>query len=71
MNLLERAGLNFKKHMIEGIPHATFAEYAYGSGLILNPNLKWVAFNSAFDFAYMLKMLTQISLPATELEFYK
>ena len=61
--------MNFKDHEKNGIPHSTFAEYAYGSGLLLNSSLKWVAFNSAFDFGYMLKMFTSADLPLTEQEF--
>lgn len=69
MRLLEEAGLDFSDHVIHGIPHELFAEYAYSSGLLLNPNLKWVAFNSAFDFGYLLKMITSQLLPNTETEF--
>jgi len=35
--MLEDAGLNFFEHERNGIPHLTFAEYAYSSGLLLNP----------------------------------
>ena len=69
--LLEAAGLNFPHHVKHGIPHETFAEYVMSSGLLLNNNLKWVAFNSAFDFAYLLKLVTSTSLPQTEVDFYK
>eukprot|EP00347_Sterkiella_histriomuscorum_P015311 403357503 len=69
IELLENAGLNFSDHERNGIPHNTFAEYAFGSGLLLNSSLKWVAFNSAFDFGYLLKMFTQFPLPNTEEEF--
>ena len=69
MVMLEKAGLNFSEHEKNGIPHETFAEYAYSSGLLLNPALKWVAFNSAFDFGYLLHMFTQTPLPDKEEEF--
>lgn len=39
------------------------------SGLLFNPHIKWIAFNSAFDFAYMLKLLTSTDLPLSECEF--
>ena len=69
INLLEEAGLNFYELERNGIPHETFAEYIFTSGLILNPNLKWVAFNSAFDFGYLLKMISGEALPDSEKEF--
>lgn len=71
ITLLEKAGLNFEKHEQQGIPHQVFGEYFFNSGFVLNDNLKWVAFNSAFDFGYLLKMLTNAPLPATEAEFLK
>lgn len=64
--LLENAGLDFDKHDECGIPHNLFAEHFICSGLLLNNELKWVAFNSAFDFGYLLKMITSQPLPNTE-----
>lgn len=55
--MLKEAGLNFQKHAKVGINHEVFAKFLKGSGLIKNKNLTWVAFNSSFDFAYMVKML--------------
>lgn len=46
-----------------------FAEHFMSSGLLFNPHIKWIAFNSAFDFAYMLKLLTSTDLPFSECEF--
>ena len=69
--MLEKAGLDFSQHERHGIPHKLFAEYIYGTGLLLNPHLKWVAFNSAFDFGYLLKMITSVNLPPTEFDFLR
>ena len=42
------------------------------SGLVKNSNLTWVAFNSFFDFAYMVKLLEGNSeLPICKYEFLK
>jgi CCR4-NOT transcription complex subunit 7/8 len=71
IRLLENAGLNFDKHNSDGIPHSVFGEYFISSGLLLNSSLKWVAFNSAFDFGYLLKIITSQSLPHSESEFLK
>lgn len=69
--MLENAGLDFAKHENCGIPHMLFAEHFISSGLLLNNQIKWVAFNSAFDFGYMLKMVTSLPLPHSEGEFLK
>jgi CCR4-NOT transcription complex subunit 7/8 len=45
-------------HQKSGIPHDLFAEHFMSSGLLFNQQIKWIAFNSAFDFAYMVKLLT-------------
>lgn len=39
------------------------------SGLCLNPELKWVTFNGAVDFAYLLRALLGSELPNTEASF--
>lgn len=42
------------------------------SGLIRNSKLTWVAFNSSFDFAYMIKLLDDNNqLPNCKYEFLK
>lgn len=55
--MLKEAGLNFAKHAKVGINHDVFSKFLKASHLIRNKNLTWVAFNSSFDFAYMVKML--------------
>ena len=57
IRMLKSAGLDFEKHRKDGIDQYEFAKYLRSSGLIENKNLTWVAFNSGFDFAYMVKIL--------------
>eukprot|EP00475_Leptophrys_vorax_P039402 TRINITY_DN7112_c0_g1_i1.p1 TRINITY_DN7112_c0_g1~~TRINITY_DN7112_c0_g1_i1.p1 ORF type:complete len:136 (-),score=22.52 TRINITY_DN7112_c0_g1_i1:840-1247(-) len=40
------------------------------SGVVLNDEIKWIAFHSGFDFAYLLRMLTGQDLPDDEGEFF-
>lgn len=57
IRMLKNAGLNFDRHRKDGIDQYEFAKYLKSSGLLENKNVTWVAFNSSFDFAYMLKIL--------------
>ena len=57
-----------------GIDQKEFANCFKNSGLVRNPNLTWIAFNSCFDFAYMVKLLNnngQDNLPLCKFEFLK
>ena len=68
-SLLWNCGLDFKKIQTDGIPHDLFAEYLTTSGLVLNEDLTWIAYHGPYDFAYLLKSLTNKPLPEEESEF--
>jgi len=63
IDLLKRAGIDFKKHCDYGIQVADFGEHMISSGLVLNDEVKWVAFHSGYDLGYLLKVLTCQPLP--------
>ena len=69
LNLLENCGIDFNKLKKKGIKHKTFAEYFMTSGLVLNPDIKWISFHGCYDFGYLLKLLINENLPDTEKEF--
>ena len=69
IQLLKDAGLDFQKHAKMGINQEIFREYFINSGLVRNTKLTWIAFNSCFDFAFMIKIL--IGNYAQELPFCK
>ena len=69
LNLLEQCGIDFSKLKRKGIKHRTFAEYFTTSGLVLNPDVKWISFHGCYDFGYLLKLLTYQSLPESENDF--
>lgn len=71
IELLTKSGIDFKKHQEVGIEPADFAELLIGSGLVLQEEVTWITFHSGYDFAYLLKAMTQIPLPAEYEEFYK
>ena len=61
--LLENAGLDLRRHAVEGIPGELFGQRLMGSGLVLNAEMRWVSFHGMYDFGYLLKLLTAAPLP--------
>lgn len=43
--LLKSSGLNFDKVKLEGIDPLEFGHYFVGTGLVLNPRVKWIGFH--------------------------
>ena len=69
LNLLEQCGIDFNKLKRKGIKHKLFAEYFMISGLVLNPDIRWISFHGCYDFGYLLKLLINTNLPDSEKEF--
>lgn len=40
------------------------------TGIVLMDNITWLSFHSSYDFAYLLKLLTNKNLPQSENEFF-
>lgn len=70
IQLLISSGIDFDSLANRGIPHLLFGEYLIVSGLVLNTDVFWVTFHGIYDFAYLLKILTNTKLPDLEKEFY-
>lgn len=67
--MLIGAGIDFGKLATRGIDSQTLAEQLIVSGLVLNPDVQWLAFHAGFDFAYLLRMLSGHPLPKTHAAF--
>ncbi|KAI0301166.1 CAF1-domain-containing protein [Multifurca ochricompacta] len=48
-----------------------FAELMITSGLVLTDETRWISFHSGYDFGYFIKLLTALSLPTTEEDFFE
>ena len=52
-----------------GIDVNRFGELFMVSGVVLSRDVKWLTFHSGYDFGYLLKLLTCVSLPNNEAIF--
>jgi CCR4-NOT transcription complex subunit 7/8 len=71
IDLLKRAGIDFKKHSDYGIDPMDFGELLISSGVVLNPEVKWIAFHSGYDLGYLCKLLTNKALPKRQVDFFE
>ena len=68
--LLENAGIDFDLLNKKGIVNSLFAEYFVPSGLILNDNVNWITFHGIYDFAYLLRLVSNQPLHNDEKIFF-
>lgn len=71
ISLLTSSGINFDILAARGINPEIFGEYLITSGLLLNDDLHWVSFHGIYDFAYLLKIITNLPLPEAEPNFFE
>lgn len=71
IDLLTEAKINFKEHSTNGIDVNEFGSLLITSGLVMSDRIIWVSFHSAYDFAYLIKILTGNAMPEKEEDFYR
>jgi CCR4-NOT transcription complex subunit 7/8 len=71
IDLLIQAKIDFKEHEKRGIEIEEFGEAMLTSGLVMSEDVVWISFHSAYDFGYLIKVLTCNLLPEKEEDFYE
>ncbi len=69
IELLKHSGIDFDKFNAHGIELRRFGELMVMTGLVLNPDVKWISFHGTYDFGYLVKTLTSSVLPPDETAF--
>ncbi|XP_021765622.1 probable CCR4-associated factor 1 homolog 9 [Chenopodium quinoa] len=72
VELLRNHGIDFAMNLKSGVDSVKFAELMMSSGLVCNDNsVTWLTFHCAYDFGYLVKVLTQSELPSELSVFVK
>ncbi|XP_068651470.1 probable CCR4-associated factor 1 homolog 11 [Aristolochia californica] len=69
ISMLKENGIDFERSRREGISSLHFADLMFSSGLVGNGGVHWVSFHGSYDFGYLVKILTQSSLPELLTDF--
>ena len=59
IHFLQECGLDLDRLQRDGIDTADFLAAISASGLLRNPNITWIGFQCAYDFAFLMKIIAQ------------
>ncbi|XAR69805.1 Poly(A)-specific ribonuclease [Bertholletia excelsa] len=61
--MLSQQGIDFDRNRETGVESVKFGELLTSSGIVCNESVTWIMFHCAYDFAYLVKILSGESLP--------
>lgn len=67
--LLQKSGINFQNHQINGIDPMEFAQLITDSGLLLENSVTWITYHAAYDFGFLINILMNDSMPNNREDF--
>ena len=70
VQFLQNCGIDFSRHLHEGIDATLFGELLMSSGIVLSDEVRWIAFQGKYDFGYLIKILTCDQLPSGQDQFF-
>ena len=71
IQLLRDSGVDFQRHLEYGIELEQFGSALTTSGLVFSEDVNWLSFHSGYDFGYLIKLLTDDSLPEDQTDFFE
>lgn len=69
LELLQKSGINFQNHQINGIDPLEFAQLMIDSGLLLESSVTWITYHAAYDFGFLINILMNDSMPNNREDF--
>ncbi|CCF57474.1 hypothetical protein KAFR_0C04830 [Kazachstania africana CBS 2517] len=69
IDLLRKSGINFDNHKLNGIDVFEFAQLMTDSGLLLDENVTWITYHTAYDLGFLVKILMNDTMPNNRQEF--
>ncbi|AMD20580.1 HDL164Wp [Eremothecium sinecaudum] len=63
LDLLKKSGVLFEKHQNNGVEPYEFAQLLIDSGLVLSESVTWLSFHAAYDFGFLINILTNLPMP--------
>lgn len=67
--LLQKSGINFDNHLHNGIEIFEFSQLMIDSGLLMEDNVTWITYHAAYDFGFLVNVLTNNCMPNNREDF--
>ncbi|CCD27468.1 CCR4-NOT core DEDD family RNase subunit POP2 NDAI_0K02770 [Naumovozyma dairenensis CBS 421] len=69
IELLRKSGINFENHEKNGVELMEFAQLIIDSGLLLDSNVTWITYHTAYDLGFLINILMNDSMPNNKEDF--